>query len=515
MNLKFRWAVIILVVAWALIAMFPLGSKLKLGLDLQGGMHVILGVETDKAVEARLDSYVTKLRKELAAQKIDFEYVQKGSEGALNIALRNADDVEKVRKLIDDSYTELQSINPSSNDVISFGMKTNAVKRIKDYAVEQSLEVVRNRIDEFGVSEPLIQRQGTESIVVQLPGVTDPERAIKLIGKTAQLKLYIVDDKVTAQDLQSGNIPFDDIILYQVVRDDNTGQIISKNPYALKREAALTGEYIVDADVNFSSQTNTPIVTFQLDAIGSKLFEEVTGNNIGKRLAIVLDDNVNSAPVINGRIAGGSAIIEGIDTLEEAKDTAIILRAGSLPAPVVILENRTVGPTLGHDSISKGLNAALIGLILILIFMLIYYKLSGLLANIALILNFVIILGVMSGLHATLTLPGIAGIILTIGMSVDANVLIFERVREELRIGRTPLNALELGYEKALSTILDANITTIIAAVVLFQFGTGPIKGFAVTLSIGILASLFTAIFVTKTIFAQIMKRSSAKKLSI
>jgi len=514
MNLKLRWAFIAVVLAWSVFSMFPLNEKLKLGLDLQGGMHVVLGVDTDKAVEAKVESIVNQLRKELATEKVDFSFVQKTDMKSLSISLKSPEAFEKAKVLIADNYPTLQDISISKENTLSYMLDSKAVDRVREYAVEQSLEVVRNRIDEFGVSEPVIQRQGKKQVVVQLPGVTDPDRAISLIGKTAQLKFYIVDDKVSAQEAESGNIPFDDVILYQK-QTDPQGNIIGRVPFVLKKDAVLTGEYLMDAEVSLSSTYNTPIVQFRLDAAGSKLFEEITGDNIGNRMAIVLDDNVYSAPVIKSRIPGGSAYIDGMDSMDEAKDLAIVLRAGSLPAPVSIEENRTVGPSLGQDSINSGIKAALIGLVLIVVFMLIYYRMSGIVANIALASNFVIILGVMSQFGATLTLPGIAGIILTIGMSVDANVLIFERVREELRVGRSPLNALELGYEKAFSTIMDANITTIIAAIVLFQFGTGPIKGFAVTLSIGILASLFTAIFVTKAVFWTFMNNKDVKKLSI
>jgi len=515
MNLKLRWAFIAVVICWALFSMFPLNEKLKLGLDLQGGMHVVLGVDTEKAVEAKVESIANQLRKELATEKIDFSYVQKTDKRSVTIALKSSEAFEKAKALIAENYDILQDISISKENTLSYMLETKAADRVREYAVDQSLEVVRNRIDEFGVSEPVIQRQGKDQVVVQLPGVTDPDRAISLIGKTAQLKFYIVDDNVSQAEVESGNIPFDDVILYQKQSDKVTGQVIGRVPFVLKKDAVLTGDYLVDAEVSISSNYNQPIVQFNLDAAGSKLFEEITADNIGNRMAIVLDDNVYSAPVIRSRIPGGSAYIDGIDTLEEAKDLAIVLRAGSLPAPVTIEENRTVGPSLGQDSINSGIKAALIGLCLIVIFMLIYYRLAGIVANIALATNFVIILGVMSQFEATLTLPGIAGIILTIGMSVDANVLIFERVREEIRMGRTPLNALEYGYEKAFSTIMDANITTIIAAIVLFQFGTGPIKGFAITLSIGILASLFTSIFVTKAVFWTVLGSKEIKKLSI
>jgi len=515
MNLKLRWAFIAVILIWALFSMFPLNEKLKLGLDLQGGMHVVLGVDTEKAVEAKVESIANQLRKELATEKVDFSYVQKTNKSSLTIALKSAEAYQAAQALIEENYPSLQNISISKENTLSFMLDPQSANRVREYAVDQSLEVIRNRIDEFGVSEPVIQRQGKKQVVVQLPGVTDPDRAIDLIGKTAQLKFYIVDDNIDPHQAEAGNLPFDDMVLYQKQTDDATGQILGKVPFVVKKDAVLTGDYLVDAEVNISSTYNLPIVQFKLDAAGSKLFEEITADNIGNRMAIVLDDNVYSAPVIRSRIAGGSAMIDGIGTLEEAKDLAIVLRAGSLPAPVTIEENRTVGPSLGQDSINSGVKAAGIGLLLIIIFMVFYYRVSGLIANIALASNFIIIIGIMSQFEATLTLPGIAGIILTIGMSVDANVLIFERVREEIRMGRTPMNALSYGYEKAFSTIMDANITTIIAAIVLFQFGTGPIKGFAITLSIGILASLFTAIFVTKTVFWTVLGSKETSKLSI
>jgi preprotein translocase subunit SecD len=516
MSYKLRWLVILIVAAASIYGMFPLNEKIKLGLDLQGGMHVVLGVKADKTVEAKMDNLVVQIKKELNSNNIKFAYVQKTSDNKINIALADSKDSEKVKELIKKNYPMLKDASLSADaKSITFAMSEDEIKRIKDYAVEQAAQVIRNRIDEFGVSEPLIQRQGEDQILVQLPGVTDPERAISLIGKTAQLKFQIVDDTVTPQDIESGNIPFDDIVLYKKVIDKTTGKLIKKIPYALKREVMLTGDYLVDAEVRISSQFNEPYVWIKFDAAGSKLFEEITGEYVGKKMAIVLDNNVYSAPTINERIAGGSAQISGSFTMETAKDLAIVLRAGSLPAPVEILENRTVGPSLGQDSINKGFKAAIIGFVLVMIFMAVYYKLSGIIADVALLSNFVIILGIMSYFGATLTLPGIAGLILTIGMSVDANVLIFERIREELRLGRSALNGIEAGYEKAMSTILDANITTLIAAVVLFQFGTGPIKGFAVTLSIGILASMFTAIFVTRTIFMSIYGRKDSAKLSI
>jgi preprotein translocase subunit SecD len=510
MKLRTRWIIILIVFVWAVIAVLPYGKTMKLGLDLQGGMHVILGVETDKAVEGRLDGYTVQLRKELAAESVNFGYIQTDNRGKINIALNNNADAPKVKKIIADRYVALEETASGQQNVLSYRMTSTSVNQIKEYAVEQSLEVVRNRIDQFGVTEPIIQRQGKDQVVVQLPGITDPESAINLIGRTAQLKFHIVNDSVNPEDALRGNLPFDSIILYQ--KDDGHGH--GKLPLVLKREVSLTGDYIVDASVTYT-QNGLPAVQFTLDAAGSKLFEELTGQNVNRRMAIVLDDNVYSAPVIRSRISGGSAIIDGMAGIQEATEIAIVLRAGSLPAPVKIEENRTVGPSLGQDSINAGFKAALFGILAVIVFIGIYYRLSGIVANLALLFNFLLIFAVMSQFQATLTLPGIAGLILTLAMSVDSNVLIYERIREELRNGRTSMNAIDLGYEKAFTTIIDANLTSIIAAVVLFQFGTGPIKGFAVTLSIGILVSLFTALFFTRTIFATVLGRGEAKSVSI
>lgn len=508
MKIRTRWIIILIVFVWAVIAVLPYGKTMKLGLDLQGGMHVILGVDTDKAVEGRLDGFTVQLRKELTSESVNFGYIQTDNRGRINIALNNNADAPRVKKIITDKYSALEETSSGQQNVLSYRMTSASVTQIKEYAVEQSLEVVRNRIDQFGVTEPVIQRQGRDQVVVQLPGITDPESAINLIGRTAQLKFHIVNDTVNPEDAVRGNLPFDSVLLYQ--KDDVNGRV----PFVLRREVVLTGDYIVDASVSFT-QNGLPAVSFTLDAAGSKLFEELTGQNVNRRMAIVLDDNVYSAPVIRSKISGGSAIIDGMASLKEATEIAIVLRAGSLPAPVSIEENRTVGPSLGHDSINAGFKAALYGIIAVIIFIGIYYRLSGIVANLALLFNFLLIFAVMSQFQATLTLPGIAGLILTLAMSVDSNVLIYERVREELRNGRTSMNAINLGYDKAFTTIIDANLTSIIAAVVLFQFGTGPIKGFAVTLSIGILVSLFTALFFTRTIFMTVLGRSEAKSVSI
>jgi preprotein translocase subunit SecD len=506
-----RWAIIIIVIGGALYFMLPLNEKVRLGLDLQGGMHVVLGVDTEKAVEARLDSIVFQVRRELQQEGINFSYVQKALPHSVNVGI---EDATANRRITDMMALYAMRADGAGGGELRFTMESQEADRIRQNAVLQSLEVVRNRIDAFGVAEPVIQRQGRDQVLVQLPGVTDPDRAINLIGQTAQLKFYLVDDTVTMDMLEMGNVPYSSMILYERVLDKNTGRVLSSAPIAVKREVILTGDSLMDAGVQYG-QFNEPTVWFRFDPAGAKIFEDITTNNVGRRLAIVLDDNVYSAPNIRERIPGGNGTISGSFTLQQAQDLAIVLRAGSLPAPVTILENRTVGPSLGADSIASGVKASLIGFLAICIFMVIYYRVSGLVANIGLLCNLVVLMGVMCLLNATLTLPGIAGIILALAIAVDANVLIFERVREELRNGRTVMNAFELGYQKAFNTIVDANVTSLIASVVLFQFGTGPVKGFAVTLSVGLIASMFTAVFVTKTIFMSFIIRNDPKKISI
>ncbi|RLA81595.1 MAG: protein translocase subunit SecD, partial [Deltaproteobacteria bacterium] len=372
---------------------------------------------------------------------------------------------------------------------------------------------IRNRVDQFGVAEPEIARQGTDRILVQLPGEKDPERAKSLIGKTAMLEFKLLDEGHDLRDALAGNVPPGSVILYQRKRDPATGAV-RKIPYLVKEKTLLTGEALKDARVAFD-QFNRPYISLTFTPHGAKEFERITGENVGKRLAIILDGTVYSAPVIKERISGGRAVIEGDFTLEEAHDLAIVLRAGALPAPVRILEERTVGPSLGKDSIDRGIRAIILGGVLVVLFMAFYYRWAGLVADFALGMNLLVVLAVMVLFRATLTLPGIAGLVLTVGMAVDANVLIFERIREELRLGKTPRAAVDAGYSKALLTILDAQITTLIAAVVLYQFGTGPIRGFAVTLSVGIIASLFTAVMVTKTIFDLVLSKRQVRELKI
>ncbi|MBU2591249.1 MAG: protein translocase subunit SecD [Nitrospinae bacterium] len=508
-----RIALIVLVVVGSLFLAYPLNEKINLGLDLQGGMHLVLEVEADKAVESMLSHYADNLSDSLNSNEAEDVFV-KYSNATIVVEYEKGVSGDVAGKIGKD-FPELVSEPQSEEGKIVYRFSEDKAKEIREKAVDQGLETIRNRIDQFGVAEPSIQREGEERIVVQLPGIKDTQRAINLIGKTARLEFKMVDDEGDLEAALNGDIPEGDEILYERRVDDVSGQS-STTPFLLKKKVMMTGEYITSADVRIDTQYNEPYVIVSFDKIGGKLFGKITRENVGRHLAIVLDGNIYSAPVIREEIGGGSAQITGSFTTEEAHDLAISLRAGSLPAPVRILENRTVGPSLGRDSINRGLKSMMIGGLLVILFMIFYYRGAGLIAVFALSMNIVILLGCMAYFKATLTLPGIAGIILTIGMAVDANILIFERIREELEIGKTVRSAVEAGFARAFLTILDANITTLISAIVLFQFGTGPIKGFAVTLSVGILASMFTAVFVSHVLFNMLTLRSGkVTKLSI
>lgn len=391
----------------------------------------------------------------------------------------------------------------------------------KTEAVNRAMEVIRNRIDQLGVTEPLIQKQGDKWILVQLPGIENADRAIDLIGKTALLEFKLVEDSPDKIKEILGDKKFSEVLadekLQEEIAEKGYELLLDKeeNVFLVEKKADVTGASLGSAKIDFGGQFNQPHVALEFKSDGAKKFAKVTGDNINRRLAIVLDDKIQSAPVIRSKIPDGNAIIEGNFTTQDASDLALVLRSGALPVPLEIVENRTVGPSLGRDSIAKGITAIIIGGLAIVLFMILYYKLSGLIANIALVLNLFVLLGAMAGLRATLTLPGIAGIILMLGMAVDANVLIFERIREEIKNGKTIRVAIDFGYEKAFKTILDSNVTTLVAAAFLFQFGTGPVKGFAVTLSMGIVISMFTAIVVTHVIFDLILKGRAIDHLSI
>lgn len=521
-KLSWRSILILGVILTAVVYVLPTFSPtiwpyktINLGLDLQGGMHLVLEVDTEKAVESTINRIALELRQALKKERIHGDVEQDGIQ--FSVEIRDKETLARFDSLLDKEYPELRIASRSADngiDRIVMDLPDAEQDRIKKSATEQALETIRNRIDQFGVSEPDIRLQGERRILIQLPGVTDTERAKDLIGKTALLEFKLVDETLDAEAALRGTIPPGSEILYQESVNPQTGRS-SKIPYLLKKRASLTGAYLTDARVTIESQYNEVAVSMKLDKKGARIFEKLTAENVNKRLAIVLDNKVYSAPNINERIPDGEARITGNFSASEAHDLAIVLRAGALPAPVEIIEERTVGPSLGSDSIRKGLMSMLIGGILVIIFMAIYYKGSGIIADCALVLNILLIAGGLAAFQATLTLPGIAGIILTIGLAVDANVIIFERIREEMRVGKTPRAAVDAGYERSTLTILDANVTTLIAALVLFQFGTGPIKGFAVTLSLGVIASLFTALVVTRSVFEYLLFNRKIKRLSI
>ena len=514
-DLKWKIPLILVVLLGAVWLSYPLKEKIALGLDLQGGMHLVLEVKVEKAVEASLDRLADDIKRDITEEDLEVDRVKViFSARQVNIRMVDNLDLPPVKTILG-NYPFFSMVSEDSDGLgLVYQMSLDQVKQIEQNAVSQGLETIRNRVDQFGVSEPTIQAQGENRILVQLPGVKDPERAINLIGKTARLEFKLLDEENSLQKALAGDIDEESEILNQRIVDKETGAV-TKEPFLLRKRTVLTGETLTGAEVRFDSDFNEPYVALNFNSVGAMIFQQVTRENIKKRLAIVLDDNVYSAPVIQDEIAGGRAQITGRFTSEEARDLAIILRAGALPAPVIILENRTVGPSLGQDSINKGITSIIYGGLVVVAFIAIYYKLSGIIAVIALFLNIVLLAGALAYFGAALTLPGIAGIILTVGMAIDANVLVFERIREELRIGKTVRAAIDAGFSKAFRTIVDANITTFIAAVVLFQFGTGPIKGFAITLCIGIAASMFTAVFVSRAIFDGTMSQRKLDKLSI
>jgi len=488
------------------------GDGIHLGLDLQGGIHLVLRVARDVAASNFVERTVEGLGQQFKSEEIaGAEAAREGDFGVRITFPAEGDTRDKVEKLLADRFPNLEPA-PAEGEGLVYRLSAEELDRIRTGAVTQAVETIRNRIDQFGVSEPLIQQQGSDEILVQLPGVSDPQRAIDLIGKTALLAFKLVDEKVRYQPGMA--LPEDDEVLYRRVLDPETGQELDREPYVVKKRAMLTGDTLTDARVAID-QFNEPYVSIAFDPVGAEIFGQVTGDHVGERFAIVLDGNVYSAPVIRERIGGGRASITGNFTSAEANDLSIVLRAGALPAPVEILQNVTVGPSLGADSIRAGLIATLVGFCVVVVFMAFYYRMAGLVADVALVMNLVVLMGALGALSATLTLPGIAGILLTIGMGVDSNVLIFERIREELRLGKTVRLAVDQGYDRAFVSILDAHMTTLITAVVLFLFGSGPVKGFAVTLSLGIVINLFTAFVGTKMFFDWVNARRRLETLSI
>ncbi len=460
-------------------------KKVNLGLDLQGGSYLLLEINSDPLVKEKIQSKVIPLKKLLKSNNLNYSNF-KINEKNLSFSLN---DIEKFKLLF--FLKKDNFLNPYIDKYNSFELdleiRDNNVKilfskygllTINNSALKQSIEIVRRRIDDVGTKEPTILQRGEKRILVELPGLKDPERIKNLLGKTAKLNFRLVTDN---QEFGA------DRLISEIGEELNVSKRI-----------VMSGENLIDAQPNFNNQSNQPTVSFTLDRIGAQKFGRTTTDNVGKRLAIVLDGNIISAPSINEPITSGSGMISGNFSFQDATDLALLLRSGALPTPLNIVEERTVGPDLGEDSIRSGITSLMIGFILVIIFMLYKYKIFGLVANIALVANLIMLVGILTILEATLTLPGIAGIILTVGMAVDANVLIFERIKEELRTEKSIIHAFDIGYSKARITVLDANITTLIAAVILFAFGSGPVKGFAITLGIGIITTLFSAYFLAR-----------------
>ena len=551
-SLRLKLGAVFFLVLFALMTIFPsfyagtptwwkkylAPGGLHLGLDLQGGMHLVLKVDLERAAQNSLTLVANDLKDRLSEQSITIVQSKGQQAGTVIFTLPNANAVEKVTAAAKEDpdivlRTETQE---GSFPRIFVSLSTEKLDYIKANAVNQSLEILRNRIDQFGVAEPVIIRQGEDEIVIQLPGVKDPKRALKLLGDTAQLEFKMVADpeginvaELVAQTIHSGSwhegesvkklnqllenrLPRDTSIYFEKEVDPVTKRETSR-PLLLQNKILMTGEMVKDARVRVGGNFNEPYVSLDLTGSGARVFGNITEKNVGKRMAIVLDDVVRSAPVIREKILGGSAQISGSFTHEEATDLAIVLRVGALPAPVDIIQNMTVGASLGQDSIQKGIFSGMLGALLVVGFMLIYYRLSGVIANTAMVLNILFLFAGLAILSATLTMPGIAGIVLSVGMAVDSNVLIFERMREEAALGKSIRSSIDGGFSKAFLTIIDAHVTTLITALALFLFGTGPVKGFAVTLSLGIIFNLFTSIYYSHWIFNSLSSLKWIKRI--
>ncbi|HPB59001.1 MAG TPA: protein translocase subunit SecD [Candidatus Saccharicenans sp.] len=508
-NVKWKIGLTLAVIALSIFLIYPPKEKIKLGLDLKGGTHLLMQVITDDAINVETDQQIARFEEVFKKNNVTFTRAAKEKPGQFYFEGISADQEGKIRDLIDE-YTRDWDYT-LTGDRVNFKLKQPAEQYLREQAVLQTLETIRNRVDQFGVAEPIIQRQGSDRIVVELPGIDDPERVKNLIKVTAVLEFKLVkagpapDEETLLQEF-GGQVPDD----AEIVKGDPRRGL--QGYYLVSKVASITGKDLRSVRRGVD-EWNNPAVSFTLTPDGARRFEQVTGQNIGKQLAIILDERLQSAPVINSRISD-SGIIQGRFTPEEADDLVVILKAGALPAGIKYLEERTIGPSLGTDSIRQGLLSGLVAIFAVMVFMIFYYRLSGLNAVAALILNTFLIFGALSYFKATLTLPGIAGIILSIGMAVDANILIFERIKEEMALGKNAGSAINTGFSRAFTAIFDSNLTTIISGVFLFQFGTGPIKGYAVTLICGLVANLFTAVFVSRLIF-DLTVPTNAKKLSI
>jgi preprotein translocase subunit SecD len=501
-------------------------SPMFLGLDLRGGVHFLMEVDMESALDSAQESTLEAVRLTLRNNRVFYQNLQLSPDGVVQVKLRDAGDFEKAEPLIREAVPEMTVASIDSKDGFTITMPEAVATELKQTAIQQNILILRNRVNDLGVAEPIIQRQGEDRIVVELPGVQDTARAKEILGAAATLEFRLVDQENNAANAAStGRVP-----LSSKLYTDTQG-----SPVLLKREVILTGESINNASSGYDQNSATPAVFINLNSSGASRFAKVTSENIGNLLAVVFVDNkTDDIKGVDGEIKRQTTKVEdvisiatiqdtlsnrfqisGIDSPQQAQNLALLLRAGSLAAPMLIVEERTVGPSAGQQNVEQGFTAAIISLALVALFMLVYYRFFGIAAVLALVTNLVLIVAVLSALQATLTLPGIAGIILTIGMAVDANVLIFERIREELSVGNSPQAAIHSGFDRAFGTIIDANVTTLIAAIVLFGLGSGPVKGFAITLSIGILATIFSAVVFTRLIVNAYYGRRSAKTISI
>ena len=530
------------------VGLFP-REEIKLGLDLQGGIYVELEVQGDDAIRNRSDLIASEIQHLAQKDGIEIESAARAPEGtSIRIIMKKEEDREKFGNWVRKNYgnTLVEKRDPKAEKTVTYGLSEGFIEKTKDLFLRQALETIRHRIDRYGVSEPTIVQLGKNRIGVELPGMTDPDRALNLIKRGGKLEFKMVDEKVPDAEVRKmvneareelkltegfseetvakinghlkGKIPQEDEVLFEVQYDPITKKIVGGVPYLLKQKAEVTGDTLKNTQVNVHD--NEPYVSLSFNPLGTRLFADLTKANIGKRLAIILDGNVSKAPVIKSEIPSGDAQItlgygDYNSLLKEAEDLTLVLREGALPARLKELTKTVVGPSLGRDSIEKGVHISFLAAILVVLFMIFYYRISGLLADLALFLNIFFLLAALAVFQATLTLPGIGGIVLTIGMAVDGNVLIFERMREELRAGKTARNALHEGYANAMSAILDSNITTFLAGLVLYQFGTGSIRGFAITLMIGIATTLFTNIYVTKIFQEFVLYKLKHEKLSV
>ena len=522
-----RWKIILIIVVMLAGALYALpnmltgrqtgelpswlpNTRMSLGLDLQGGSHLLLEVDMQAVIQERMQAVEQSLRAALRKERIGYTNLA-ATPNSVQVTLSNPDDVPRVRQLLRDVEAGL-AVEAVPGGQLTIRYDEATLRERRSQVMSQSIEIVRRRVDEFGMTEPSIQQQGEDRILVQVPGLDDPERLKTVLGKTARLAFRMVDMTASPEIArQTGRVPPGS----ELLQSDHDRDPMTNKPleYLVQRRILVGGDNLTDSQATF--QNGQPVVSFRFDTVGARRFAEATRDNVGKPFAIVLDNKVISAPVIREPILGGSGIISGSFTTESAKDLALLLRAGALPAPLRVLEQRTVGPDLGADSIAAGKLACIIGYVLIAVLMTLRYKVFGLIANVALLANLMLTIAIMSVIHATLTLPGIAGMVLGLAMAVDANVLIYERMREEIRMGRSPLLAADVGSQKAFITILDSNLTTLCAAFFLYLLGSGPVKGFAVTLSIGLICSMFTAVTLTRALMAAYLKTTKPKTITI